>query len=267
MSMASLNGLRILITRPARQAQSLIDQIQKYAGIAVPFPTQEIVPTKNIKKVELILKKLKQFDFVIFISPNSAFHIAKSIDSICSFWPENSKILATGPGTALALKQCELPCHGYPEKDFSGKGLLNLAMLQNLNQKKILIIKGEGGRSYLARALKARGAQVDNLNVYKRQLPKIDKFTYIPDEKSIDVIICTSHNGLKNLVSLIYPYWQAILLEKQLLVISPRLKDSAKKLGFVKPPLISDNATNTAILKTLFSWREQSLWNQNPHPS
>ncbi len=266
MSMASLNGLRILITRPTHQAHSLIDQIQKYGGVAIHFPTLEIIPTKNIKKIELILKKLNQFDFVIFISPNSVFYIEKFIHRICSFWPKNSKILATGSGTALALTQCNLPCHGYPKKNFSGKGLLNLAKLQNLNQKKILIIKGEGGRSYLARGLKARGAQVDNLNVYKRQLPKIDTFTCIPDEKSIDVIICTSHNGLKNLVCLLHPYWQAILFKKQLLVISNRLNDSAKKLGFVKPPLISDNATNTAILKTLFSWREQSLWNHNPHP-
>ncbi len=36
-----------------------------------------------------------------------------------------------------------------------------------------------------------------------------------------------------------------------MLVISPRLADSAKQLGFVKPPLISDNATNTAILQNL----------------
>lgn len=264
--MAPLHGLHVLITRPIHQAHNLIAQIQNFGGVTVHFPTLEIVPSKNIKKVELIIKKLNQYDFVIFISPNAVYHIAKSIHRICTFWPENSKILATGPGTALALTQYNLPCDDYPKKDFSGSGLLNLAMLKNIAQKKILIIKGEGGRSYLARGLKARGAQVDNLNVYKRQQPEINKFINIPDPKSIDVIICTSQSGLKNLVNLLYPHWQTILLKKQLLVISSRLKDDAKKLGFVKPPLISDNATDTTILKTLFSWREQSLWNHNPHP-
>lgn len=265
--MASLHGLRVLITRPIHQAQNLITQIQNFGGVAVHFPTLEIAPTKNIKNVELIIKNLNQYDFAIFISPNSVFHIAKSIQHIGIAWPENCKILATGPGTVLALTQCNLPCHDSPKKDFSSKGLLNLAMLKNIEQKKTLIIKGEGGRSYLARGLKARGARVDNLSIYKRQQPKINESINIPDPKSIDIIICTSHSGLKNLVNLLYPYWQTILLKKQLLVISPRLKDAAKKLGFVKPPLISDNATNTAILKTLFSWREQSLWNHNPHPS
>jgi len=65
---------------------------------------------------------------------------------------------------------------------------------------------------------------------------------------------------------LLYPIWQDILFEKQLLVISPRIADSAKKLGFVKSPLISDNASNTAILQTLFSWREQSTWNHSRLP-
>ena len=260
--MTSLLGLRILITRPAHQAKDLAAQIQYLGGVAIHFPTLEIIATKNIKKVLLGIKKLKEYDFVIFISPNSVFNIAEYIHRIWPFWPKNTKTIATGPGTALALKKHNLPCDGYPEKVFNGTGLLNLPALQHIKQKKILIIKGEGGRLYLTKGLKVRGAQIDNLNVYIRRLPKIDK-TNIPNQESMDVIICTSHNGLKNLVGLLYPYWQDILFKKQLLVISPRLAVSAKKLGFVKPALISDNATNTAILQTLFSWREQSLWNHS----
>lgn len=264
--MTSLHGLRVLITRPIYQAKALAAQTQSYRGLAIHFPTLEIIRTKNIKKVELRIKKLKEYAFVIFISPNSVFNTAETIHRAWPSWPKNTKIIATGPGTALALKQHNLPCDDCPKKDFSGTGLLNLTALQGIKRKKILIIKGEGGRLYLAKGLKARGVQIDNLNVYKRKLPKIDKDN-IPNQEAIDIIICTSQSGLKNLVSLLYPYWEDILFKKQLLVISPRLASSAKKLGFVKPPLISDNATNAAILHTLFSWREQSLWNHSPHPT
>ncbi len=262
--MTSLHGLRALITRPAHQATDLAAQTQYYAGQAVHFPTLEIIPTKDTTVLLSTLKKLSRYDFVIFISPNSVFNTAESIHRIWPNWPKNTKTIATGPGTALALKQYDLACDFCPEKDFNGIGLSNLAVLKDIKKKKILIIKGEGGRLYLAKSLRARGAQIENLNVYKRQLPKIDKDN-IPNQEAIDVIICTSHSGLKNLVSLLYPYWQDFLFKKQLLVISLRLADSAKKLGFVKPPLISDNASNTAILQTLFSWREQSLWNHSPH--
>jgi uroporphyrinogen-III synthase len=253
--MTSLYGLRVLITRPAHQAQDLAVQTQSSGGIAFHFPTLEIIGTKNIKKVISTIKNLNLYDFVIFISPNSVFNIAESIHHIWSLWPSDTNIVATGLGTALALKQHNLPCDNYPEKDFNGRGLLKLVALQDIKQKKILIIKGEGGQPYLAKGLKDRGAQIDNLNVYKRQLPKIDKTTNIPNQETIDVIICTSHSGLKNLVGLLYPYWQDTLFQKQLLVISPRLADSAKKLGFVKPPLISDNATNAAILQQLDFWQ------------
>jgi uroporphyrinogen-III synthase len=263
--MIALHGLRVLITRPAHQAKELATQTQSYGGIAIHFPTLEITRTNNIKKIILVLKGLNQYKFIIFISPNSVFKTAEYIHGIWPNWPSNTKTIATGPGTALALKQRDLPSDHCPEVDFNGIGLLNLAELQDIKQKKILLIKGEGGRLHLAKSLRARGAQIDNLNVYKRQLPKIDKDN-VPNLETIDVIICTSHSGLKNLVSLLYPYWQDNLFQKQLLVISPRLADSAKKLGFVKPPLISDNATNTAILQILFSWREQTIWNHSPHP-
>jgi uroporphyrinogen-III synthase len=265
VTMGSLHGLRTLITRPVHQSQNLALQMRSLGGIVIHFPTLAIIGPKNIKKVVLGIKKLNQYDLVIFISPNAVFKAAEYIHPIWPSWPKNLKTIATGPGTALSLKQHNLPCDNFPEKDFNGIGLVKLIALQNIKQKKILIIKGQGGRRYLAKSLKDKGAQIDNLNVYKRALPKIDT-SNIPNQKNIDVIICTSHSGLKNLVGLLYPYWQDTLFRKQLLVISPRLADSAKKLGFVKPPLISDNASHTAILQTLFSWREQSLWNHSRHP-
>lgn len=252
--MTSLHGLRTLITRPIHQAQDLAVQTRFSGGSVIHFPTLDIIGPKNIKKVVLGIRKLNQYDLVIFISPNAVLKTADYIHDIWPSWPKNLKTIATGAGTALSLKQHNLPCDNYPEKDFNGIGLLKLIALQNIKQKKILIIKGEGGRHGLAKGLKDRGAQIDNLNVYRRQLPKIDK-NNIPYQDAIDVIICTSHSGLKNLVRLLYPYWQDILFKKQLLVISPRLADSAKKLGFVKPPLISDNATNAAILQQLDFWQ------------
>lgn len=262
--MKSLLDLKILITRPAHQARELAIQIKRFNGVAICFPTLEIVATP-IKPLTLALEKLPIYDFVLFISPNAVFKSAYPIHKLWPNWPQHVKTVATGPGTVLALKQHKLPSDYYPEKDFSGVGLLALSALQDLKQKKILILKGQGGRSYLAKELKSRGAYISRLNVYKRQLPESAK-NNIPDKNTADVIICTSHSGLKNLVHLLYPSWEDILFEQQLLVISPRIADSAKKLGFVKSPLISDNASNTAILQTLFSWREQFIWNHSSLP-
>ncbi len=263
--MKSLLDLKILITRPAHQAHELAIKIRLSNGIAICFPSLEIVPTP-IRPLTLTLKKLPIYDLVLFISPNAVFKTAYSIHKLWPDWPKHVKTVAIGPGTLLALKQHKLPTDYSPEKHFNGAGLLALPALQDIKQKKILILKGQGGRLYLAKELKSRGAHISHLNVYKRQLPDPTK-NNIPDKNAADVIICTSNSGLKNLVHLLYPSWQDILLEKQLLVISPRIAGSAKKLGFVKSPLISDNASNTAILQTLFSWREQFIWNHALPPS
>ena len=133
--MTSLHGLRLLITRPVHQAKALAAQTQYYGGVANQLPTLEIIGT-NIKKVILGIKKLKEYDFVIFISPNSVFSTAEIIHRIWPLWPKNTKTIATGPGTALALKEHNLPCDNCPERDFNGTGLLNLTTLQDIKQKK-----------------------------------------------------------------------------------------------------------------------------------
>lgn len=251
-----LKNLNILITRPAHQAENLAVKIQAENGNPISFPTLEIkaIDKKNVLKQS---KKIAAYDFIIFMSPNAVFKTADYIHNVYSVWSSNqTKTIAIGPGTAKALKQHSLPVDYYPEKNFSSEGILSLLSLQNPRQKNILILKGQGGRLTLSETLKKRGAQITTLEVYKRCLPT---YTITPEVKTIDIIICTSNDGLTNLLSLLHPIWEATLFEKQLLVISSRIADYAKKLGFVKPPLISDNASDESILQTLRTYSKLKI--------
>lgn len=254
----TLRRLSVMITRPKHQAEKLASDIQAHDGIPVFFPTIEIAPLDNTVFLSAVFKKIDQYDLVIFISPNAVFQAASYIHHFWAAWPKKTKIIAIGPGTINTLKLHGLSVDYYPEKNFNSEGLLTLPPLQNPNQKKILICQGENGGVTLINNLKERGATVNTLNIYKRQYPPIIK-TNIPRQSEVDIIICTSQTGLKNLVSLLQPYWHAALLDKQLLVISPRIAVLVKKLGFVKPPLISDNASNEAILQTLKMYAKSGL--------
>jgi uroporphyrinogen-III synthase len=246
--------LGILITRPAHQAKTLAQDIQTQGGLPICFPTLEIVGLNNTLFLYHTLKKLADYNFVIFISANAVFHAAHALHHMWPSWPINTKTIAIGPGTLAALQQYALPADYYPEKIFSSEGLLQLPILQNPRQKKILIIKGQAGDAKLYQTLKKRGAQVNVLDVYKRQLPAV--INTIPHPNTIDIILCTSQTSLKNLLRLLYPIWKEKLLSKSLLLISQRTANYAKKRGFVKPALIADNASNNAILQTLFTCRE-----------
>lgn len=248
--MEILHRLKVLITRPEHQAKKLASDIQAHAGIPIFFPTIEIVPADNTMPISEIFKKIDHYDFVIFISPNAVLQSARYIHHFWPAWPKKTKIIAIGPGTESTLKILNLSVDYRPEKNFNSDGLLALPALQNPKQKKILICQGENGCLSLINTLEKRSADVNTLNLYKRQCPRLIK-NNIPRQNEVDVIICTSNTGLKNLLSLLHAYWHDALFDKQLLVISPRIAEFAEKLGFVKAPLISDNASNEAILLTL----------------
>ena len=251
-----LKRLKILITRPKHQTEKLSAAIQKQGGIAISFPTLEIKAV-NTNNALNYLENIKHYNFIIFLSPNAVVTTTTYIQKIYPVWPAQTKIIAIGPGTANALQQKGLPVDYFPEKNFSSEGLLALLPFQHPKQKKILILQGENGRGYLDKALEKKGAHVTTVNVYQRQCPQVAK-TCIP-YPSVNVIVCTSNEGLKNLVTLLHPHWHTALFAKQLLVVSPRIADYAKKLGFVKSPLISDNASNEAILQTLLAYAKGKL--------
>ncbi len=251
-----LKNFKILITRPKHQAEKLSAAIQKQGGIAISFPTLEI-KVANRNNFLKYLENIKSYHFIIFLSANAVLTTAKYILKFYPLWHIATKVIAIGTGTANTLKQEGLPVDHYPEKNFSSEALLKLSVLQNLKEKKILLFQGEKGRGYLDKELEKKGAKVTTLVTYKRQCPQPNKM-HIP-RPSVNVIVCMSNAGLKNLVSLLHPHWHASLYEKQLLVISPRIAAYAKKLGFVKLPLISDNASDTAILQTLLAYAKSNL--------
>ncbi|WP_218814345.1 uroporphyrinogen-III synthase [Rickettsiella endosymbiont of Dermanyssus gallinae] len=263
--METPHRLKVLITRPAHQAEKLASDIQAHGAIPVFFPSIEIVPIDNTVLLSQTFKNIDHYDCIIFISPNAVFQSAHYIHHFWPPWPKKTKIIAIGPGTEDTLKTLNLSVDYRPEKNFNSEGLLALPPLQNPKQKKILICQGENGGLSLITLLEKRGAHVDTLNLYKRECPRLIK-NNIPQQNEVDVIICTSNTGLKNLVNLLQADWHDALFDKQLLVISPRIAEFAKKLGFVKAPVISDNASNEAILHTLSRWKKE-IWSKNHQSS
>lgn len=260
--METLHRLKVLITRPEHQAKKLASDIQADDGIPVFFPSIEIVPANNTMLLSETFKKIDHYDFVIFISPNAVLQSASYIQYFWPSWPRKTKIIAIGPGTENTLETLELSVDYRPEKNFNTEGLLALPPLQNPKQKKILLCKGEEGCLSLISVLEKRGANVNTLNLYKRQCPRLIK-NNTPNPNEVDVIICTSNTGLKNLAHLLQTDWHDALFNKQLLVISPRIAEFAEKLGFVKAPLISDNASNEAILHTLKIYAKKEFEDKN----
>lgn len=251
-----LQNLGILITRPAHQAANLAQLITNLGGQAILFPTLAIADPEDPKPLQHIFAQLPHYDLAIFISPNA---VQKSLPLILKqwgTWPVTLKIACIGKSTALCLQKYGLSADFYPSTHLNSAGLLALPALQNLNGKKVVLFKGQGGLEDLATALGQRGAVITEAIVYRRLIPNPLPTLNVP-QSDIHMIVCTSSSGLQNLFKILGPTNRSWLQNMSLLVVSARIAELAKSLGFVKPVLIADNATDIAIVRALVIWQEK----------
>jgi len=243
----------IMITRPAHQAGPLAQGIKAAGGEAFLFPTLNIIPAELSQKNIEQIKHINQFDIIIFISPNAVEHGLNLIKSQREL-PESILLATIGQGSAKAVyehigKQPNI----VPKENFNSEGLLATSAMQNVANKRILIIRGNSGREHLKQTLEQRGAVVEYLNVYQRVKPATntsDLEQYLQNNQ-IAAIVITSATSLKNLMDLTPANVTPQLLQTPLLLINQRLIDIAKEVGFNNNLYVATEASDKAIIESL----------------
>lgn len=224
----TLQGLRILNTRPQDQAQKLSQQINNAGGVVIELPTLEIKATNNWFNS---LPDLEKVDHAIFISANAVHYCFTQLNVHQIGWPASIKAIAIGHGTAAILHEFNIPINAIPEIPDS-EHLLALDLLQQLEKKNVLLFKGKGGRPLIEEQLLQRGARLTILNVYQRVMPKINEqfIQSIWHGNLVDIILLTSEKSLHNLFKLFDKEAHDWLRNKTWLVISKRLAQIASSL-------------------------------------
>jgi len=245
-----LNGIRVLVTRPEHQAESLSRLIEQSGGISVRFPTLDIVPRDAAEEIKNTLANLDSFHWVIFISAN-AVNFALKANSGKIPRTKFVRFAAVGQSTAQAMKMAGLPVDLVPENGYNSEALLAMPQLQQVEKQRFLIVRGEGGREQLATTLRSRGAEVNYLEVYKRIIPHIDSSPIVEllAQHSLDVITVTSAEALQNL-NLMLGENNKLLSLIPLVVVSDRIRCIAADMGFNRIT-VTDSPIDTAILETV----------------
>lgn len=244
----SLEGLRILVTRPAHQADQLCRLIEARGASAVRLPLLSIAPVTHAGAVARRMEAACGFDGWIFTSTNAVQH-AREIWK--REWPV--PLTAIGPATAAALEaggQISIA----PVATYSSEALLELPQFQNVAGKKFLIVTGEDGLAVLAPELRARGAEVEMAEVYRRVSLPYDEERVVSALRGTAVIIITSGGALEHLLQLTPEPSRPGLLKKLLIVPSVRMIEKAVAMGFravQAPQRMSDIALIELIEQTL----------------
>lgn len=165
---AALAGLHIWITRPSNQAAGLIDVVAAQGAQVVALPLLEIAPPLDMTELDGVLAQLDQFDMAIFVSPSALDAV---FDRLSQPWPADLPVGVMGPGSAQRAAQRKIPILIAPSSQFDSAGLLQEPALQQIAGKKIVVFRGDGGRSTLPDTLQERGAEVRLVSSYRRLPP------------------------------------------------------------------------------------------------
>lgn len=250
----TLAGKSIVVTRPMMQAQNILELLEARQATVIHFPVISISITDHIETAQRCFSKLSKYQMIIFISAN-AVHYAMSIAQELGINFNCSTLAAVGPATKAALENYGQKVAIVPKAGFTSEALLNDPELQNIAEKNILIVRGQGGREYLRETLTTRNARVDYAEVYQRQLPS--------DRNSMDLcqlsmhdtaILIYSVDSVQNLWSLCTLAEQECLTKMTIIAGSQRIAEAASRVGFAKNTIIAENPSDGAMLAALSSW-------------
>ena len=250
-----LDQLRVVVTRPAHQAEPLCQMIEQAGGTAIRLPVIEIAPPSDIQSAQEKLGRLKDFSIVIFTSANAVDGLFKLAPASFS-WPQKIQVAAIGKRTSSALRAHSISVDIVPEQGFNSESLLKHPVMNAVSGKKIMLFKGEGGRELLAQALIQRGATVEGVDLYRRKRPNegLRNIQRAGKSGSIDLFIVTSNEGLRNLLEMATETEQKWLLRTELVVISERTAQFAKTLGFSQQPVVANEASDEGLLNSIEQW-------------
>jgi len=221
----TLAGKRVVVTRPRELAQGLAARIRQAGGEPLLFPAIEICDPQDPALVRKLLGRLREFDLAVFVSPSAvrkAFELAQG-----RAWP---RVAAVGEGTRCELEQRGLRNVIAPAGQADSEALLALPELAQLTGRRVLILRGAGGRELLGETLAARGAKIEYAECYRRARPPAAPLP----EGRIDAFCVSSGEALVNLAAML---GRARLADTPVFVSHQRVAAQAGALGLRHPML------------------------------
>lgn len=169
-------GLWLLVTRPQPQADEWVAKLAQRGLAAVALPLLVIAPAADAAKVTAAWRLLPSLALVMFVSPNAVQRFF-ALRPAGQAWPAGLIAGGTGPGTHRALAEAGVPealirtpgaqdpAYGGP---FDSEALWQRLAGEPWAGRQALIVRGEGGREWLADTLRQQGAQVHFVEAYRR---------------------------------------------------------------------------------------------------
>jgi uroporphyrinogen-III synthase len=171
--------MRVLVTRPQPQADEWVARLRAAGVDALALPLLGIAPADDPAPVDGAWAALAGDAapaLVVFVSPNAVASFFERRPAGVD-WPGATLAAAPGPGTAAALVGRGVPGVEQPAADaaqFDSEALWARLRRRDWRGASVWIVRGEGGRDWLAETLRTAGAEVTFVQAYRRGAPRLD---------------------------------------------------------------------------------------------
>jgi len=230
-------ALCLIVTRPAAQAADWVRQLAALGLQAQALPLLGIEAVADQAPLRAAWHDLPACKLVLFVSPNAVQCFFTAAPQ--ATWPAGVWAGATGPGTTRALRQAGVP-EGQiiePAADspqFDTEALWSRLQAMDWTAQRVLVVRGESGRDWLAEVLHQQGARVDFLAAYRRTAP-------CPDGAALGLLAAACEAPLRHLW--LFSSSEAVACLRALapkadwsrsraLASHPRIAQAARELGF-----------------------------------
>lgn len=195
--------LRVLVTRPAEQAQTLTRRLTAIGVEPVPVPAVAILPPASFHALDDALRHLESYHWVLFTSTNGVRAFFDRLDVLGSkkTIPRSIRWAAIGPATAEALA-----AHGIARAWLPSRYLSEVVgdELPTAPGERLLRVRAEVASPAPAEGLRARGAMVDEVVAYRTQEAPEEAREPLRQawERGLDAVIFTSASTVRGLLRL-----------------------------------------------------------------
>lgn len=253
--MLPLQGLGVLVTRPAHQAAPLCRLFEAQGAHVWRFAAIEIQGLDERRTLAARIGPLRAFDLIIFASANAVRFGASLLGE-----QRDLPLAAIGPATARALNQAGYRVSVESTAGFDTEGLLRHPRLGSVAGSRILLVKGSGGRELLAQELLRRGAAVTEADVYRRECPRPGAHELESLEQrfaagAIQLVTATSAEVVRNLAALATPALARHFASAHWLVPGARVAASLREAGIRAPLITASSAEDQELVSAAVRWR------------
>ena len=172
----STMGRRVVVTRAAAQADSLVQRLGALNAHVVRLPTIEIKPIDS-EQVNEAIRRLAEgrYDIVGLTSVNGVIRLwsamrRRGLDSRAL---ANARVAAIGSETSRALAERSITADVVPTT-FTSDALAEALTQQDLRGKRVLLARAALAARQLSDRLRNAGAEVDEAALYDIVTPSVD---------------------------------------------------------------------------------------------